>query len=72
MINFLRLTDEFIDGEKLKTTKINYTRAGYIQKIINALITNKPMIFAEEFNKNPLLLKALFKHAYSKSVAGLI
>lgn len=75
--NFLGLFNEFLDGEliekaKIRTDVINYTRAGYIYKILNALIISKPQIFASVIYDNPLLIKALLIHSYSKSVANIV
>lgn len=70
---FQRLFGEFLEEpDKVRTTLINYTRGGYIYKVLNSLIMSKPSVFASEIYNNQLFLKCLFKHAYSKSVASLI
>jgi hypothetical protein len=52
--------------------EVNYTRAGYIQKIINNLINSKPGIFVPYIFKNKLFLSALIHHSYCKSIALIL
>lgn len=57
---FSKLFDEFLeksDDGKIKVSEdmINYTRAGYIYKVVGALINSKPLIFAHHIYENPLI-----------------
>jgi hypothetical protein len=68
--NFERLFDHFIDKDKnVRTTEINFTRAGYIQKVITSLISSRSNVFIPYLLKKKILIKSLIRHSYSKSIA---
>ena len=73
LINFYKLFEEFFeDKEKIKEKLINYTRAGYLYKVINSILISKPEPFVNEIYNNHLICQSLFKHSYSKSVSNII
>lgn len=73
LVNFERLFSCFIDKEKkVLASEINFTRAGYINKIMGNLINAKPQIFCDYIFKKPLLIDCLIKHSYCKSISMLL
>ena len=66
LLNFEALFKNFYT---MKFEKINYTRAGYIQKVVTSLITKKPEVFAQYIFDHLPIQKVLIKHIYSKSVS---
>lgn len=69
---FEKLFQEFQINNTVKQETVNYTRAGYLQKIINNLFNSKPKIFVDRFLGVELLQDCLIKHCYSKSVMNLL
>ena len=70
LINLEQLFSHFMgSNETGDVQEVNFTRAGYIQKVLNNLINNRPLIFAFYILKHPLLLKSLLRHAYCKSIS---
>ena len=59
------------DGS-ISEAELNYTRAGYLHKIINNLLNNKPAIFMTYLFKHKSFISALLKHSYSKSIALIL
>jgi len=73
LINFERIFSCFLDKDKkVLTTEINFTRAGYINKIMTNLINAKSQIFCDYIFKKPLLIDCLLKHSYCKSISMLL
>ena len=71
--NFERLFDPFVDLQhNVRTEEANYTRVGYIQKVLTSLLNAKPQLFEEYVLKHRILVKAMIRHAYSKSVSVLL
>ena len=50
-------------------TEVNFTRAGYVQKILNSLINARPAMFTAALLKRPDLVDLLVRHSYCKSIA---
>jgi hypothetical protein len=70
LVNFDLLFSPFFDKDgSISTEEINFTRAGYIQKILLNMLNNKPAIFAKYLFKHKLLLTVLQTHSYSKSLS---
>ena len=70
LTNLEQLFSHFVaSNESDDAQEVNFTRAGYIQKVLNNLINNRPLIFAFYILKHPLLLKSLLRHAYCKSIS---
>ena len=69
---FERLFSFIMDDGKIATKTVNFTRAGYVTKIITNLITSKPQIFADYFFKKIIFIDALIKHSYCKSISMLL
>ena len=73
LVNFERLFSCFIDNDKkIATTEINFTRAGYINKIMGNLINAKSQIFCDYIFKKPIFIDCLIKHSYCKSISMLL
>ena len=72
MTYFEKLFEEFQINNMVKQESINYTRAGYLQKIINNLFNAKPKVFVDRFLAVENLQDCLIKHCYSKSVMNLL
>ena len=66
---FTCLHDE--NGE-VNTEELNFTRAGYLHKIISNLLNAKAQTYADHIFRKPLLFKCLLKHSYSKSISNLL
>ncbi len=58
--------------EVLQDKDLNYTRMGYVQKIVDKLIFEKPKIFLKFVYLHPDIMKNLIKHAECKSTATLL
>lgn len=52
--------------------EINFTRAGYVNKIVSNLISYKPQLFCDYVFKKPAITTALVKHSYCKSISALL
>lgn len=50
-------------------TEVNYTRAGYVQKILNSLINTRPATFVPAILQRADLVKLMLTHSYCKSIA---
>lgn len=73
LVNFERIFSCFTDKDKrVSTTEINFTRAGYINKIMTNLINAKSQIFCDYIFKKPLFIDCLIKHSYCKSISMLL
>lgn len=73
LVNFERLFSCFLDNDKkILTTDINFTRAGYINKIMSNLINSKSQIFCDYIFKKPIFIDCLIKHSYCKSISMLL
>ena len=73
LVNFERLFSCFVDRERrVLDTEINFTRAGYINKIMTNLINAQSQIFCDYIFKKPLLIDCLIKHSYCKSISMLL
>lgn len=71
--NFERLFDPFVDlKHNLRIEEVNFTRVGYIQKILTSLLNAKPQLFEEYVLKHRILIKSMIRHAYAKSVSVLL
>lgn len=70
LLNFDLLFSPFFSKDgSISNEEINFTRAGYIQKILLNLINNKPATFAKYLFKHKLLITVLQTHSYSKSLS---
>jgi hypothetical protein len=74
LVNFETLFSVFFDkeGSPLEEFEVNFTRAGYLQKIINSLINNRPATFAVYLLQSKKLVAALKSHSYSKSLCFVL
>lgn len=73
LANFERLFSTFVDKDKkILITEVNFTRAGYINKIMSNLINSKSQIFCDYIFKKPLYIDCLIKHSYCKSISMLL
>lgn len=70
LANLERLFSCFpLPEDNAEAPEVNFTRAGYVQKVLNNLINNRPLIFAFYILRHAPLLKALLRHSYCKSVS---
>lgn len=73
LIYFERLFSGMVDRSyKVTNDEINFTRAGYITKIITNLITTNPQVFCDYIFKKPIFIDAMIKHSYCKSISMLL
>lgn len=73
LANFERLFSCFMDKEKkVVSAEVNFTRAGYINKIMTNLINSKSQIFCDYIFKKPVFIDSLIKHSYCKSISMLL
>jgi len=74
LVNFEVLFSIFFDkdGALLEDYEVNFTRAGYLQKIINGLINNRPAIFTVYLLQHKQFMAALKHHSYSKSLSFVL
>ena len=73
LTNFERLFSCFYDKDKkIVKDEINFTRAGYLNKIMTNLINAKSQIFCDYIFKKALLVDCLIKHSYCKSISMLL
>jgi hypothetical protein len=74
LVNFDSLFAIFLDreGALLEEYEVNFTRAGYLQKIINSLINNRPALFAAYLLNHKQFIAALKHHSYSKSLSFVL
>ena len=73
LANFERLFSVFVDKEKrVSAAEVNFTRAGYINKIMTNLINSKSQVFCDYIFKKPLFIDCLIKHSYCKSISMLL
>lgn len=71
--NFERLFTCLHDEHgEVNKEELNFTRAGYLHKIITNLLNTKAQIYADYIFRKPLLFKCLLKHSYSKSISNLL
>ena len=52
--------------------EVNHTRGGYIYKILNNLLTSKPLIFAPYLLNNAKVQKSLIQNSQCKSIAMIM
>jgi len=70
LLNFDLLFSPFFNKDgSVSTEEINFTRAGYIQKILLNLVNNRPATFAKYLFQHKLFLTVLQTHSYSKSLS---
>ena len=68
--NFEAIFSPFLNSEgHISTDEMNFTRAAYIQKILNNLIVSQPVIFATYLLRQSILTTSLFAHSYCKSIS---
>ena len=68
--NFEAVFSPFLNSEgHISTDEMNFTRAAYIQKILNNLIVGQPAIFATYLLRHSILTTSLFAHSYCKSIS---
>lgn len=73
LANFERLFSCFVDKDKkVLNAEINFTRAGYINKIMTNLINSRSQVFCDYIFKKPLFIDCLIKHSYCKSISMLL
>lgn len=66
------LMQYFVEQEEQPSDAFNYTRSGYICKILNSLILNKNGIFESYFLRRSDFIYALIMNCHCKSVATTI
>lgn len=52
--------------------EVNYTRAGYIAKILNSLVNSKPALFGLYILSDKTLSHSFIQHSYCKSCTGVL
>ncbi len=71
--NFVKLFEIFMDEKsQIYDEQINYTRAGYIHKIVSNLVHQQPQNFLPAFFAREDIIKNMLDHSYCKSVTNIL